>query len=212
MAQLRDRDLQSRLSAPAINGETLPSSDVTERTKRGHKSRPRELSSRRPVPVGRFRCLGLDDSINTGRSVRKFDPRFEAHCGELREEHVERNYDFVREMRQKQREKLEKTVERGKGGERTVEQLKQMQQEEKQRLSILQKRKLLKDIRATEKEAVKKGKTPYFLKERDVKQVQLRAKFESLKKGGGVQKFIEKRRKKLASKDKKLLPSRRTEE
>lgn len=179
-------------------------------SKRGKKSNPREISSKTPVPFGRDRCLGIDNGTGKGRSVKMFDPRFEHHCGELREEHVERNYAFTKGLREKERRALESAVTKGGADEHTVEQLQRMTQEDIQRKAHARRRHILKAVREEEKEAVRRGKTPYFLKEKHIRQLETKARFEHLKQSGGVKKFIEKRRRKMATKDRKLLPTRRS--
>lgn len=183
---------------------------VVKRTK---KSRPREISSKRPVPVGRDRCLGIDDGLGRERSVRKaFDPRFEDHCGDLREEHVERNYSFVNGLREKRKSELEQTLKKDNTNEDAARELRGMEEENNRKKVVLRRRQILQKVRQEEKEAVKRGKKPYFLKEKDLRKLEVEAKFKELKQSGGVNKYIEKRRRKLASKDRKLLPGRRERE
>eukprot|EP00177_Eucheuma_denticulatum_P004700 GFKZ01008530.1.p1 GENE.GFKZ01008530.1~~GFKZ01008530.1.p1 ORF type:complete len:235 (-),score=53.05 GFKZ01008530.1:1993-2697(-) len=179
--------------------------------KRTRKNGPREISSRRPVPVGRERCLGIDsgESRNERSVKRGFDPRFEEHCGELREEHVERNYAFVVGLRERRKKMLEDRVRKKQGDEEVERELRAMDEEEHRRKGILRRRKILADLRQEEKEAVKRGKKPYFLKEKDIRKLEMKEKFKELKEVGGVKKYIEKRRRRLAGKDRKLLPSRR---
>lgn len=180
---------------------------------RSKKSRPREISSRRPVPVGRERCLGISEGRGLERSVRKaFDPRFEEHCGDLREGHVERNYSFVSELREKRKSELEKTLMKDNGNEEVAYELRKMEEENNRRNVITKRREILRRVREEEKEAVKRGKQPYFLKEKDLRRLEVKEKFKALKKTGGVKKYIEKRRRRLASKDRKLLPARRLKE
>lgn len=177
--------------------------------KRSKKSRPREMSSKAPVPVGRDRCLGLANDFDRNRSVKRFDPRFEEHCGDLRDEHVERNYAFVQGLREKRRKELEGIVSKDRSSAGASEELRRMAEDDHHRKTILRRREILKNVRKEEKDAVKRGKRPYFLKEKDIRNLEMKAKFDDLKKSGGIKKYIEKRRRRIASKDKKLLPGRR---
>mmetsp|Transcript_17294 Transcript_17294/g.70221 ORF Transcript_17294/g.70221 Transcript_17294/m.70221 type:complete len:83 (+) Transcript_17294:904-1152(+) len=61
-------------------------------------------------------------------------------------------------------------------------------------------------VRGEEREKVKRGKTPFFTSERELNRMELEAKYDQLKSQGKVKKYIEKRRKKQAHKDKKMLP------
>jgi len=53
---------------------------------------------------------------------------------------------------------------------------------------------------------VETGKRPYFMKQRDVRKEELREKYDDLEKKGGLKKYMAKRRKKNASKDRKAIP------
>lgn len=182
---------------------------VAKRSKRG---RPREISSKRPVPVGRERCLGIDNGQGKERSVRKaFDPRFEDHCGDLREEHVERNYSFVNGLREKRRSVLFKEVKKNSANEEAAYELRRMDEEDNRRKVIERRKEILRKVRQEEKEAVKRGKKPFFMKTSALQKLEVEAKFRELKEKGGVKKYIEKRRRRLASKDRKLLPNSRSE-
>lgn len=193
------------------NGGGRPTEETAkELKKRGKKSRPREISSRKPVAVGRERCLGLESSTKN-RSVKRFDPRFEEHCGDLREEHVERNYAFVEGLREKRRGQLQKAVKKKNDDVDAVMELEKMKQDDVRRKNVLRRREILQRFKKDEKEAVKRGKQPYFLKEKDIRKLESKARYEELKKVGGVKKYIEKRRRKQASKDRKLLPNAREE-
>ncbi|PXF49828.1 Ribosomal RNA processing protein 36-like [Gracilariopsis chorda] len=188
------------------SGSERPPKSTSTRKK---KSRPREISSRRPVPVGRERCLGIDSGVEHSRSVKKFDPRFEEHCGELREGHIERNYAFIQSLRASERKQLENAVKANPIDEEALGKLRSMEQDEVRRRAIERRRDIMKNFRKEEKEAVKRGKQPYFLKEKDIRKLEVKAKFDDLKKKGGIKKYIQKRRKRLTGKDRKLLPNRR---
>lgn len=201
--------------------------DNSKQPKRAsQKSRPREIPSNRPVPIGRDACLGITTAASGsdgGRSVRRFDPRFEEHCGDLRELHVERNYAFLAEQREERRKELEDVVRRRdkkrkkKGVNRDAEprplddvdgELDRMRQDDLRRQAVLRKRNVMKQVIDEQKEAVRQGKKPVFLSRRELRQRELRDHFDQLKKQkGGVSKFIAKRRRKLASKERKTMHS-----
>ncbi|KAF0758179.1 hypothetical protein AaE_004018 [Aphanomyces astaci] len=60
-----------------------------------------------------------------------------------------------------------------------------------------------------EREAVENGKGAFYLKRKDKKQLELKAKFDELQESGRLSKFMEKRRKKNANKDHRWLPTQR---
>lgn len=63
-----------------------------------------------------------------------------------------------------------------------------------------------------EKEAVSKGKKPFFLKKRVVKEAELKDRFESLEKRGRINKYMEKKRKRNARRDESNMPELRSHE
>lgn len=60
--------------------------------------------------------------------------------------------------------------------------------------------------RASTKAAVAKGKRPFYLKDSDRKRRVLERKYEALAEAGKLESYIAKRRKRVASKDRKRLP------
>jgi len=60
-----------------------------------------------------------------------------------------------------------------------------------------------------EREAVKKGKKPFYLKKSEQKKEELVEKYQELKTSGKLDKFLEKRRKKNSAKDHRYVPYRR---
>lgn len=201
-------------------------SNHVEKKASTRRDAPREISSSRPVRVGRDACVGNGQVSAPARSVRRFDPRFEDHCGDLRTIHVERNYTFLDTVRERRRAELEAVVSRRsatstKGGkrrrkgsqttadpktvDRAAKELERMQQADLRRKAVLTRRQVEKDYKEREKERVRRGKKPYFLKERDMRRLELRKKYDDLKKEGGVKKFIDKKRRRIIGKQKKLL-------
>ena len=64
-------------------------------------------------------------------------------------------------------------------------------------------------VKAISREMVQKGHKPYYFKKSDIKKVDLAAKYQELKKSGGsskVNRLIEKKRKRNASKVHKYVP------
>ena len=64
-------------------------------------------------------------------------------------------------------------------------------------------------VQAKEKEAVKAGKKPFFLKKSEKKRQELVSRYEELKATGRLQKVLTKKRKKNAAKDHRYIPSTR---
>lgn len=64
-------------------------------------------------------------------------------------------------------------------------------------------------MQAEEREAVKQGKKPFFLKHSEAKRQELVARYKHLKATGGLEKVVQKRRRKNAMKDHRYVPSSR---
>lgn len=199
----------ARRSQPSVTRDANKSDgESVSAPKRKRKDCPREISSRKPVPFGRTRCLGIAEQGGP-RSLRPMDPRFEDHCGTVDEEHVERNFSFLNNMRERERRQVKQKLTKDPGNESLRASLRSMEAEEARRKTRTRRREIVKELKEEEKEKVRQGKKPYFFKESDVRERELQAKFQDLKAVGGVRRYIEKRRKRQASKDKRLLPSRR---
>ncbi len=66
------------------------------------------------------------------------------------------------------------------------------------------------DWKKQEIKRVSEGKKPYYLKEGDYKKLELVQRYEEIKeRGGSVEKFLEKRRKKNAAREHRLMPYER---
>jgi len=155
------------------------------------------------------------------------DPRFDSMSGTLDVEHFERNYGFVEEMEE---EEIKKLKERQKSGLKTGKKGQKLRrklgvkiedlEEEKKELNRLQMkrgervksqidRSARKSVKRSLRENVEvKGGGKFYLKKREMKKLEVEAKFEELKKRGGnkaVKKALEKRRKKNKTKDSKRM-------
>jgi ribosomal RNA-processing protein 36 len=62
-------------------------------------------------------------------------------------------------------------------------------------------------LKAKEKEAVKGGKKPFFLKKSEKKRQDLVQRYQDLKTTGGLEKAMAKKRKKNAAKDHRYVPT-----
>ena len=167
--------------------------------------------------VGRFRQV-----IDTAKS-KKRDPRFdEVSAGTFRQELFDRSYGFLDEKRDQEITKLKKAVSKerrkrkGREGlpESKIETLKaaliRLKQDRGERQRAKVTTDAIKNWKQTEKAKVATGKKPFFLKKKEKNRVQVEHQFETLRSGPGgarrVGKLIEKRQKKIASKDRKRGP------
>lgn len=182
------RDLKQKLRG--VVSATAPKAGQTV-YKRENKNRPREVSAKKREPKNRTKI------------VRR-DPRFEESCGQLDEEQFQKDYDFLNDMREKERNKLGKAARRTKDPEKKEALTKLVQRIDNQLASQKQRReekRLVEDIRQHQKE--KTGNS--HVKRADLKAALLVQKYQQLKKSGKLNKYLEKKRKKNASKDRKKI-------
>jgi len=170
-----------------------------------NKNRPVEMSSKRPMAEPW-------PAVDVPRKLRR-DPRFEASSGTLDEAKFRKSYGFVfdhvlpaeKEALQAQMKK-EKDVYKKRGMQTKLTRLEQTLKKEAQQRKVDRRTKERKDA---EKEAVRQGKRPYYLKKSDVKKQEWAEKYQELKRAGKVQDYLAKKRKRRAAKDHKLIPDAR---
>lgn len=171
--------------------------------KRDAKNKPMEMSSKRAV--GRLR-----EVVELPAQKRR-DPRFDQMSGKLNQDLFEKSYGFLDKYKQDEEQLLK------------AQMLKEKDPEEKQRLQNVlmrmvsqrsanteakRKQAIQRERKRTEQDLVKQGKTPFYLKKSDQKKLALIDKFKQLG-DKNVDKILEKRRKRNATKDHKKVPYKR---
>jgi ribosomal RNA-processing protein 36 len=183
--------------------------------KREHKHRPSEMSSKKRVSV-------LREAFQGGRH-RGRDPRFDpliaeraqkgAPQGAAPEVKARKRYAFlfdekVPEERRELQAALKKTKSEGKKAEIKAK-LASLAAASKLEATKRKREAAEETERVGRRAAADAGKAPFYLKKSERKRQELLAKYEELKSGGGLDRYMEKRRKKNASKDHRYLPGRR---
>ena len=204
--------------------EELPSG-APEKWGRANKNRPSQLSTKKKVSPYRV-APGLSASTAKSR-----DPRFDPGA-KVDEEAWKRNYDFITGMQKEEvalaKRKLEESAraahrasQRGGGAKRRRTREKVLVPDEADALKlelertanrlkqeeIFAKRERVKaEMRREEVAAVKEGKKPFFAKKSVIRERELLAQYDELRKAGKLEKFLEKRRRKNSSAQKRRLP------
>lgn len=180
-------------------------SNEAKKTGRANKNRPMETSSKKPV--SRFR-----EVVQVPKKV-VWDPRFETLCGNLDVGGFRKRYDFLYENNlPAEREELKKKLKKTNDPD-DINNLKhhitwidkQLKFESRKHTDAA----ILAEHKKKEREAVKHGKQPYYLKKSEIRKQRLIEKYNNLKASGKLDSFIEKRRRKNASKDHRYMPYRR---
>uniref|UniRef100_A0A1J3H818 rRNA biogenesis protein RRP36 n=1 Tax=Noccaea caerulescens TaxID=107243 RepID=A0A1J3H818_NOCCA len=175
---------------------------------RANKNRPMELSSKRPV--SRYR-----EVIQVPKKVVR-DPRFDSLSGNVDTEGFRKRYSFFFEEKlPTEREELKKQLKKTKNPEEVDELKNRLSYVEKwmkyEPSTINKGRAILTEHKKKEREAAKEGKKPYYLKKSEIRNQELIEKYNSLKASGKLESFLDKRRKKNATKDHRFMPYRRAD-
>lgn len=181
---------QLKLKLRGVVSATAPKASRTV-YKRDNKNRPREVSAKRR------------ERVNATRVIRR-DPRFEDSCGQLDEDQFHKDYEFLNEIREKEKKVLAKAAKKEKNPEKREELLKLKQRIDNQAVSQKQRqqeKELIEQLKSEQKE--KTGST--YLKRSDLKTALLVQKFQQLKKSGKLNEYLEKKRKKNVAKDRKKI-------
>ncbi|KAG7236804.1 hypothetical protein INR49_000229 [Caranx melampygus] len=170
--------------------------------KRLNKNRPMEISAKRPAPFLR--------QVVPVRKPTSRDPRFDDLSGEYKPEIFEKTYKFINDIKQKEKEIVQKKLKRmkkdGQRKEKLQFLLKRMENQERARKSQEQQRERELQFKRQQRELANQGARPFFLKKSEKKKLQLAEKYQELKKSGKLQNFLSKKRKRNAGKDRRKLP------
>ena len=218
-------------AGPSANGE-----EDEQRKGRANKNRPAQRSIHKPVSTFRIAPGLKAESYSALAASRRdprFDgDGVGGNKVPFNEAGWRKSYDFLFEKQKEElaemQEKLDvskkaskRAKQRGGGAKRARQRQKVLSADEeaamrlevertKNRLAADAKKARQQEIKAAvrkeEVEAVKNGKAPYFAKKSVLKERELMLQYEELKKTGKLEKFLQKRRKKLESKKKKSLP------
>ncbi|KAI8621766.1 hypothetical protein BC830DRAFT_110293 [Chytriomyces sp. MP71] len=189
--------------------ESRPTSKVksakkAEIAKRGSKHAPAEMSSKKPV--SRFRQV-----VELPKAEQYRDPRFNKLSGKFNDGLFKRSYGFLDDYDKSEIEDLRAAIKKEKDADTREEMERALQRKVSKRISVEKedKRKAIqREWKKSEAKAVKEGKKPFYLKKGDQEKLALLEKYKELK-GGSVDKFLEKRRKKNSSSEKRFLPGSR---
>lgn len=128
--------------------------------KRANKNRPREMSSKRPVKIE-------NHLISVKKQAPPRDPRFDPLCGAYDKKSFKANYNFLKDLRKKERQELQKEYENTTDPQRQRKikllmqrldnQIREQEKTEKQEKKVEEEKRYI-------KETLKKGERPEFKK------------------------------------------------
>ncbi|XP_035037019.2 ribosomal RNA processing protein 36 homolog [Hippoglossus stenolepis] len=196
--------LQNKVGTKVYNEVTYGNSKKPKsgKKKRLNKNRPMEISAKKPAPFLR-RVVAI-------RKPTLRDPRFDDLSGEYKPEIFEKTYKFIDNIKQREKEVVQKQLKRKKMSNEKKEKLqfllKRMENQERARKSREQQRERELQFKRQQRERANQGAQPFFLKKSEKKKLQLAEKYQELKKSGKLQNFLSKKRKRNAGKDRRKLP------
>ncbi|KAJ3066615.1 rRNA biogenesis protein rrp36 [Podochytrium sp. JEL0797] len=201
----RDEDIDDPNGGSSKRVSANAAREKKEIQKRGGKHAPAEQTSKRPV--SRFRQVIEIPKKEIGR-----DPRFSKFSGTLNEGLFKRSYGFLEEYQKSEIEQLRATISKTKDeDEREVLRQELHKKVSKQVENARQEKQknIDRQWKKTEMESVKQGKKAFYLKKGDKEKLALFEQYKKLGEGKGVDKFLEKRRKKNSASEKRFLPNAR---
>ncbi|KAM0324158.1 hypothetical protein ACHAQA_008350 [Verticillium albo-atrum] len=168
--------------------------------KRSSKHAPTEMSSKRPVSRKReiFNVPKME-----ARDPR-FDPAVNSGSSNFDESKAKKAYAFLDDYRDSEMAELRGEIRKTKDAtqkERLQILLQSMQNRKKASKRKDDEKRIIEEHRQREKDLVKQGKQPFYLKKSEQKKILLTEQFKGMKKRQ-VNKVIERKRKKVAAKEK----------
>jgi len=171
---------------------------------RPSKHAPQALSSKHAV--SRHRTV-----IDTPKTTPR-DPRFDPLTGPLDDNRFAQNYSFLSTYRTAEISQLKTAIRASKTPvdekEKLQTALKRMESRRQAEDAKEKQREVVREHRKGEKERVREGKKPFYLKEGEIRKRVLVKRFEGMGEKKR-EKVVERRRKKKAGKEKKMMPKRR---
>jgi ribosomal RNA-processing protein 36 len=211
-AALKGPRITEKRATNKRDGDTWEDNEALERKagrkdhrdfNRSSKHAPTEVSSKKAVSRKR------EVVPVTKREFR--DPRFEPLNGYVDESKIRAAYSFLDDYREDEMKELKAAIKTTKD-EDAKEKLKRalisMESKKKAQMRKQREQEILDKHRKEEKELVKRGKQPFYLKKAEQKQRLLLDQFGELK-GKKLDHVIERRRKKQEGREKKKMPFKR---
>jgi len=194
---------------PPIQGRVAHAANKKKR----HKHAPPELSSARPTPPGRDDRPVSTVALSPAQAAagardggrRRFDPRFDPACSTGDAATAARSYGLLRNVRAAEEAALARASRAGDGD--ATRRLQSMKSADEAGAVTARVEDVRRGLRREERSCLAGGgKCPYYTKEAVVREKVMKTQYEELKASGRLTKYVERRRKREAQKDKRLLP------
>lgn len=189
-----------------FDSDSAPSEEGAPTLSRSSKHAPAAQSSRHQVTRKR-------NVIEVPKRIVR-DPRFDALHQHSHAHHpsaganADKAYSFLRDYQKSEIQELKAVLKKSKSDDDKItlrRKINSMENRIKAKDAKEREQEVLRRHRKEERERVEQGKTPFFLKKKEVKEQALVEKFKGMK-GKERTKLVEKRRKKEGQKEKKRMP------
>lgn len=191
------------------DGDTWEDNEAVER-KAGRRDRRdfNRSSKHAPTEVSSKKAVSRKREVVPVAKREYRDPRFETLDGPVDDIKIGRAYSFLDEYRDDEMKELKEAIKTTKDDD-AKEKLKRtllvMESKKKAQIRKDKQQEILDKHRKEEKELVKQGKQPFYLKKAEQKKRVLLGQYSELK-GKQLDRVIERRRKKVEGKEKKKMP------
>jgi ribosomal RNA-processing protein 36 len=148
----------------------------------------------------------------TSKKPKARDPRFDEMAGEFSESKFRQSYRFIEDLRKKEvmdlKERIKETKDwdEKKGLQRELAGLMARVTVEEKKAAAA---KVHSELRKKEIEAVRQGKKPFYIKKTDEHKMVKMQQLEKLQDEGRLDKYLAKKRKKVAAKEHRYMPYQR---
>uniref|UniRef100_A0A8P0N4W7 rRNA biogenesis protein RRP36 n=2 Tax=Canis lupus familiaris TaxID=9615 RepID=A0A8P0N4W7_CANLF len=166
-----------------------------------HDIRPLEMSAKVRVPF-------LRQVVPISKKVAR-DPRFDDLSGEYNPEVFDKTYEFLNDIRAKEKELVKKQLKKHHSGqehEKLQQLLQRMEQQEMAQQERRRQQELRLALKQEQRARAQQGHRPYFLKKSEQRQLVLAEKFKELKRSKRLESFLSRKRRRNAGKDRRHLP------
>ncbi|KAM9234934.1 ribosomal RNA processing protein 36 homolog [Dugong dugon] len=165
------------------------------------KHKPLEMSAKARVPF-------LRQVVPVSKKVTR-DPRFDDLSGEYNPEVFDKTYQFLNDIRAKEKEIVKKQLKKHRSGEEREKLqllLQRIEQQEMAQQDRKQQQELRLALKREQRAQAQQGRRPYFLKKSEQRQLALAEKFKELKRSKKLESFLSRKRRRNAGKDRRHLP------
>ncbi|XP_064142387.1 kelch domain-containing protein 3 isoform X2 [Loxodonta africana] len=165
------------------------------------KHKPLEMSAKARVPF-------LRQVVPVSKKVTR-DPRFDDLSGEYNPEVFDKTYQFLNDIRAKEKQTVKKQLKKhhlGEEREKLQLLLQRIEQQEMAQQERKQQQELRLALKREQRAQAQQGHRPYFLKKSEQRQLVLAEKFKELKRSKKLESFLSRKRRRNAGKDRRHLP------